>query len=81
MCLLLRFLTAIRELRSIRDESGKVKYVGICGYPVDVLCDLAEMILRETGEPLDIVQSYANFTIPKPTIAVSRSVTASSGGR
>ena len=56
-------LTAIRELRSIRDESGKVKYVGICGYPVDVLCDLAEMILRETGEPLDIVQSYANFTI------------------
>jgi aryl-alcohol dehydrogenase-like predicted oxidoreductase len=56
-------LGAIRELRRIRDESGSVKYVGICGYPVDVLCDLAEMILRETGEPLDIVQSYANFTI------------------
>ena len=56
-------LTAIRELRRIRDETGKVKYVGICGYPVDVLCDLAEMISRETGEPLDIVQSYANFTI------------------
>jgi aryl-alcohol dehydrogenase-like predicted oxidoreductase len=56
-------LTAITELRRIRDENGAVKYVGICGYPVDVLCDLAEMILRETGEPLDIVQSYANFTI------------------
>ena len=56
-------LTAIQELRRIRDESGTVKYVGICGYPVDVLCDLSEMILRETGEPLDIVQSYANFTI------------------
>ena len=56
-------LIAIRELRKIRDETGTVKYVGICGYPVDVLCDLAEMILEETGEPLDIVQSYANFTI------------------
>ena len=56
-------LIAIKELRRIRDEEGTVKYVGICGYPVDVLCDLAEMILRETGEPLDIVQSYANFTI------------------
>lgn len=56
-------LIAIRELRRIRDEEGTLKYVGICGYPVDVLCELAEMILRETGEPLDIVQSYANFTI------------------
>lgn len=56
-------LTAIRELRRIRDEEGIVKYVGICGYPVDILADLAEMILVETGEPLDIVQSYANFTI------------------
>lgn len=56
-------LGAIKELRRIRDSEGTVKYVGICGYPVDVLCNLAEMILRETGEPLDIVQSYANFTI------------------
>ena len=56
-------LGAIRELRRIRDEEETVKYVGISGYPVAVLCDLAEMILRETGEPLDIVQSYANFTL------------------
>lgn len=56
-------LGAIQELRRLRDEDGTVKYVGICGYPVDVLCNLSEMILRETGEPLDIVQSYANFTI------------------
>ncbi|ETN46925.1 uncharacterized protein HMPREF1541_01114 [Cyphellophora europaea CBS 101466] len=56
-------LVAITELRRLRDVNGIVKYVGICGYPVNVLCDLAEMILRETGEPLDIVQSYANFTI------------------
>ena len=56
-------LTAIRELRRIRDEEGRVKYVGICGYPVYVLCELAEMILNETGEPLDIIQSYSNFTL------------------
>ncbi|KAK5307225.1 hypothetical protein LTR99_000195 [Exophiala xenobiotica] len=56
-------LGAIRELRRIRDQEGTLKYVGISGYPVHVLCELAEMILRETGEPLDIVQSYANFTL------------------
>lgn len=61
-------LTAIRELRRIRDQEGIVNYIGICGYPVDVLCDLAEMILRETGEALDIVQSYANFTIQNTTL-------------
>jgi aryl-alcohol dehydrogenase-like predicted oxidoreductase len=56
-------LEAIRELRRIRDEDGTVKYVGISGYPVHVLCDLAEMVLLETGEPLDAVMSYANFTL------------------
>ena len=56
-------LTAVTELRRIRDESASVKYVGISGYPVTVLCELAEMILEKTGEPLDIVMSYANFTL------------------
>lgn len=56
-------LEAVRELRRIRDEDGSIKYVGISGFPVDVLCDLAEMILRETGEPLDAVQSYGNYTV------------------
>ncbi|KFY46498.1 hypothetical protein V495_02424 [Pseudogymnoascus sp. VKM F-4514 (FW-929)] len=56
-------LGAIKELRRIRDEDGSIKYVGISGFPVGVLCDLAEMILRETGEPLDIIQSYGNYTL------------------
>ncbi|KAL4946026.1 hypothetical protein BDV06DRAFT_168006 [Aspergillus oleicola] len=56
-------LQAVRELRRIRDEEGTIRYVGISGYPVDVLCTLAELILRETGEPLDAVMSYANFTL------------------
>ena len=56
-------LTAVNELRKIRDDSGSIKYVGISGYPVTTLCELAEMILGKTGEPLDIVMSYANFTL------------------
>lgn len=66
-------LGAVRELRRIRDESANndnnttkgpvIRYIGISGYPVDVLVEIAEMVLRETGEPLDAVMSYANFTI------------------
>ncbi|KAL3497217.1 Aldo/keto reductase family-domain-containing protein [Aspergillus germanicus] len=56
-------LEAVRELRRIRDTEGTIHYVGISGYPVDVLCDLAGLVLRETGEPLDVVMSYANFTL------------------
>jgi len=56
-------LRGVRALRAIRDQTGRVRYVGICGYPVDVLCELAEMIRKETGESVDIVQSYANYTV------------------
>lgn len=56
-------LCAVRELRRLRDEDGLLRYVGISGYPVDVLSALAEMILLETGEPIDIVMSYANYTL------------------
>lgn len=56
-------LTAVIELRKIRDELGIVKYVGISGYPVETLCELAELILAKTGEPLDAAMSYANFTL------------------
>ena len=67
-------LEAVRELRRLRDEEGKLRYVGISGYPVDVLGDIAEMILRETGEPLDAVQSYANFTLQNETLAGTRGI-------
>jgi aryl-alcohol dehydrogenase-like predicted oxidoreductase len=72
-------LGAVRELRRIRDEEGTLRYVGISGYPVHVLCDLAEMVLRETGEPLDAVMSYANFTLQNTrllTEAIPRLVAA-----
>ena len=56
-------LAAVKELRRLRDEDGVIKYVGISGYPVDVLCDLAEMIYRETGEGVDAVMSYCHCTV------------------
>ncbi len=59
---------AVKELRRIRDVEGTVKYIGISGYPVPLLCDLAELVLRETGEPLDAVMSYANFSLQNTTL-------------
>lgn len=56
-------LAAVCELRRLRDEEGLLQYVGISGYPVEVLASLAEMILRETGEPLDAVLSYNHFCV------------------
>ena len=64
-------LCAVRELRRLRDEDGLVRYVGISGYPVDVLCSLAETVLRETGEPLDAVLSYGHFTVQNRTLGAA----------
>ncbi|OLN87042.1 D-arabinose 1-dehydrogenase 1 [Colletotrichum chlorophyti] len=66
-------LAAVQTLRQLRDE-GKIRYVGISGFPVHVLCSLAEMILAETGEPLDAVLSYGHFTIQNPTLGLSEVV-------
>ena len=55
-------LAAVAELRRLRDQ-GRVRYVGISGYPVRVLAELAELVLEKTGEPLDAVLSYSNFCV------------------
>lgn len=62
-------LAAVCELRRIRDAEGTVRYVGISGYPVAVLAALAEMVLERTGEPLDAVMSYANYTVQNTKLA------------
>lgn len=58
-------LEAVTELRRI----PQVRAVGISGFPVLVLCDLAEMVLRETGVPLDAVLSYGHFTVQNCSLA------------
>jgi aryl-alcohol dehydrogenase-like predicted oxidoreductase len=60
---------AVKELRRIRDEEGTIKYVGISGYPVPVLCQVAKRVLQQTGEPLDAVLSYANFNLQNTLLA------------
>lgn len=67
-------LGAVKELRRIRDADHTIRYVGISGYPLDVLGSLAELVLRETGEPLDAVMSYANFTLQNETLAGPRGI-------
>ncbi|KAF2673964.1 Aldo/keto reductase [Microthyrium microscopicum] len=61
-------LEAIRALRELRNE-GVIKFVGVSGYPVERLCEMAELVLKETGEPLDIVMSYANYTVQSERLA------------
>ncbi|KAL7622679.1 hypothetical protein AAE478_008193 [Parahypoxylon ruwenzoriense] len=63
-------LAAVLELRRLRSE-GVIRYVGISGYPVGKLCTLAEMIYRETGEPLDAVLSYGHYTVQNMTLGTS----------
>jgi D-arabinose 1-dehydrogenase len=60
-------LEAINELRKLRDE-GVVRNVGISGYPVPALAELAAQVLRETGEPLDAVMSYGHYTLQNTTL-------------
>ncbi|KAI1453344.1 Aldo/keto reductase [Annulohypoxylon moriforme] len=60
-------LIAVQELRRLRNE-GIVRYVGISGYPVETLCTLADMVRRETGEPLDAVLSYGHYTVQNTTL-------------
>ncbi|GAO18040.1 hypothetical protein UVI_02042870 [Ustilaginoidea virens] len=55
-------LQAVQELRSMRDQ-GLIRYVGISGYPIDVLVSLAEMVKEQTGEALDAIMSYSHFCI------------------
>lgn len=64
-------MEAIHELRRIRDQEGTIKYIGISGYPLRVLCSLAHRVLRETGEALDAVMSYANFTLQNTLLATT----------
>ncbi|KAI7588931.1 Aldo/keto reductase, partial [Hortaea werneckii] len=37
-------MEAVRELRRIRDEEGTIKHIGISGYPLPVLCSIANRV-------------------------------------
>ncbi|SPO05548.1 related to Pseudomonas L-fucose dehydrogenase [Cephalotrichum gorgonifer] len=61
-------LAAVSELRRLRSE-GKVRYVGISGYPLPTLTSLSLSVLEATGEPLDAVLSYSHFTLQNTSLS------------
>lgn len=44
-------------------EEGKIRYVGISGYPIDKLVRVAQLVRVRYGRPLDAVQSWAHLTL------------------
>lgn len=55
-------LQAIAELFKLKAE-GRVKHVGLSGFPVDYIYKLAVKVRETLGQPLDIVLSYSNFCL------------------
>ncbi|KAF5093527.1 hypothetical protein D0Z03_002378 [Geotrichum reessii] len=55
-------LDAIAELFKLKAE-GRVKYVGLSGFPIDYVYKLAVKILETLGNSLDLVLSYSNFCL------------------
>lgn len=49
-------------------EKGKIRYVGISGYPLPLLAQLAAKIRDKFGRPVDCIQSYCHFTIMNTTL-------------
>lgn len=58
-------LSALRALQA----SGLIRYVGISGYPVPRLLELAELAAGTAGGPLDAVLSYAHLSVQNTTLA------------
>lgn len=44
-------------------EQGKIRYVGISGYPIDKLVRVARLCKEKLGRPLDIVQNWGQLTL------------------
>jgi len=49
-------------------DAGKVRYVGISGYPIPKLLSLATMLKERCGRSLDVIQNYCQFTIQNTTL-------------
>ncbi|KAI8388205.1 NADP-dependent oxidoreductase domain-containing protein [Radiomyces spectabilis] len=58
---------ALEALFRLKDQ-GKIKYVGVSGYPLEVLLRIAEHQSAQ-GRPLDIVLSYCHYTLQNTMLA------------
>ncbi|KAF1928098.1 Aldo/keto reductase [Didymella exigua CBS 183.55] len=44
-------------------RQGIIKYVGISGYDLDALSSVASLVLQTYGQPVDVVQTWAQLTL------------------
>ncbi|WWD19481.1 hypothetical protein CI109_103941 [Kwoniella shandongensis] len=61
-------LEGIAALRTLQSE-GKIILCGIAGYPLPILLRLALLHLHTTGNPLDVVQTFAHQTIQNDSLS------------
>ncbi|KAL4762808.1 Aldo/keto reductase family-domain-containing protein [Aspergillus foveolatus] len=55
-------LKAIGVLLELVD-AGKVRYIGVSGYPIDTLARVARRARKLYGRPLDVIQNWAQMTL------------------
>lgn len=55
-------VTAVGVLYDFMNQ-GKIRYVGISGYSIDRLVNVANLVRRKYGRPLDAVQNWAQLTL------------------
>lgn len=51
----------------VRD--GRIRYIGISGYRIDVLTRVAHLVKERFGRPLDVVQNWAQLTLQNDRLA------------
>ncbi|KAL4805399.1 NADP-dependent oxidoreductase domain-containing protein [Aspergillus unguis] len=44
-------------------KEGKIRYIGISGYPIDTLARIAQRSRDMYGRPLDVIQNWAQMTL------------------
>lgn len=50
-------------------NEGRVRYVGISGYRIDILSRLAHRVRNQFARPLDIIQNWAQLTLQNDVLA------------
>lgn len=64
-----KVLDAFAELRKLKEE-GKVKHIGITGYPLPTLLRLALLILHTSPyQPVDVILSYSHLSLQNATFS------------
>ena len=61
-------LQAVEVLLELVRE-GRIRYIGISGYRIDVLARVARRAMETYGRPLDVVQNWAQLTLQNDRLA------------